>query len=234
MSATPPPAVDAPADLVMKPTEDGQVAQNSPPHVVVVSAAPFDLKTYLREVGRPDLALLQVRAQMQDGKLILRGMVTLDVQRRELLTTVEQAPGIEDVNAVDLLLRPQPTYTVQEGDTLWTIVYDIYGNVDRLEEFFEYNRDVLPSPDAVSVGLVSEGPTAGGKLAEFVTGDEVRSRVSARNPTSCVAPIRSVTAADAWASRRAGTPPRPGRRGGSCRGAWPAWSPAPPGAGRSG
>jgi nucleoid-associated protein YgaU len=157
-TALPTPTAATPADLVAMPTEDSQVAQNTPPRAVVLAADAFDLKTYLREVGRPDLALLPVRAQMQDGKLILRGMVTLDIHRRELLETVAQAPGIDDINAVDLLLRPQPTYTVQEGDTLWTIVYDIYGNVDRLDEFFEFNRDVLPSPDAVSVGLVLKVP----------------------------------------------------------------------------
>ena len=60
------------------------------------------------------------------------------------------------VNA--LLLRPLPTYTVQEGDTLWNIVYNIYGNVDRVEEFIEYNLDVLPSPDALPVGTVLKVP----------------------------------------------------------------------------
>ena len=53
-------------------------------------------------------------------------------------------PGIQDVSAVDLLLRPKATYTVQDGDTLWTIVYNIYGDVDRIEEFFLYNIDLSP------------------------------------------------------------------------------------------
>jgi nucleoid-associated protein YgaU len=44
-------------------------------------------------------------------------------------------------------------YAVQEGDTVWTIVNDIYGNVERLDEFIAHNRDVLPSPDALVPGM---------------------------------------------------------------------------------
>jgi nucleoid-associated protein YgaU len=39
------------------------------------------------------------------------------------------------------------------GDTLWSIVYNIYGDVDRLDEFAAHNRDVLPSPDAIAPGM---------------------------------------------------------------------------------
>ena len=47
---------------------------------------------------------------------------------------------------------PGSTYTVQPGDTLWSIVYDIYGDVDRMEEFSQANIDQVPSPDAIRVG----------------------------------------------------------------------------------
>lgn len=43
--------------------------------------------------------------------------------------------------------------SVQDGDTLWSVVFNIYGNVERLDEFAAYNRNVLPSPDALAPGM---------------------------------------------------------------------------------
>jgi nucleoid-associated protein YgaU len=70
-----------------------------------------------------------------------------------LLEIAQAIPGVLEVNAVNLLLRPLPTYTVQVGDTLWSIVYNIYGDVERLDEFAAHNRDVLPAPDALAPGI---------------------------------------------------------------------------------
>ena len=154
----PQPTASVPEDLVLKATETPALADSSPRSAAAVSANGFDLKKLLQETGYPELAELPIEARVQDGKLILQGIVFMDVQRRELLNLVEQAPGIQEVNAVDLLLRPKATYIVQEGDTLWTIVYDIYGNVDRLEEFTAANLDVAPQPGLLSVGDVLTVP----------------------------------------------------------------------------
>ena len=91
---------------------------------------------------------------MSGDTLVLQGFVQLDLQRRRLIELAGAVPGVREVNAVDLLVRPAPTYVVQEGDTLWSIVFNIYGNVDRLDEFVAANRDVLPSPDALAPGVV--------------------------------------------------------------------------------
>ena len=100
-----------------------------------------------------ELAQLAIDARLQGETLLLQGFVHLDVQRRQLLEIAEAIPGVSDVNTVNLLLRPLPTYIVQDGDTLWSIVFSIYGNVDRLDEFAAYNRGVLPSPDALAPGM---------------------------------------------------------------------------------
>src|SRR5690606_24817020 len=109
---------------------------------------------YLREQGYVELAELTLDARLQEGTLLIQGFVHLDAQRRQLLELARLIPGVSAVNDVNLLLRPLPTYVVQEGDTLWSIVYIIYGNVDRLDEFAAHNRDVLPSPDAIAPGMV--------------------------------------------------------------------------------
>ena len=153
-TATPTPVV---AENVVQtpgqPTDAGGVVDANPRRVVVVEAGTFDLQEFLRDAGNPALAELAVTARLQDETLILEGIVHLDLQRRQLLQLLQGVPGVRQVIAVDLLLRPLPTYVVQEGDTLWSIVYNIYGDVERLDEFATLNRDVLPAPDAIAPGI---------------------------------------------------------------------------------
>ena len=149
---TPTPAI-AP-NLVEAPTQESPVlAGSNPRQAVIVSAAPFDLQQFLRDGGHTELAELAVSAYTQDGKLFLQGFVNLDVQRRQLIRLLQAVPGVREVVTVDLLLRPLPTYVVQPGDTLWTIVANIYGDVERLDEFYAFNRESLPSPDALVPGM---------------------------------------------------------------------------------
>lgn len=142
---------DIPNDVVQGPA--AALADSSPRPVVIIEADNFDLAGYLRQTGHPELAELGVDALLQGTTLLLRGVVQLDQQRRQLLDAVATAPGVTKVNAVDLLLRPLPTYVVQEGDTLWSILYNIYGNADRMQELIDLNRDVMPSPELLSPGM---------------------------------------------------------------------------------
>lgn len=148
---TPTPAV--PPNLVQSPAQTPELADSNPSRVVVVESTIFDIRQYLRDKNFAELAELAIDARLQGETLVLQGFVHLDVQRRQLIELARSIPGVRDVNAVNLLLRPLPTYVVQPGDTLWSIVFAIYGNVDRLDEFAAYNREVLPSPDALAPGM---------------------------------------------------------------------------------
>lgn len=137
---------------------DAAVADSGPRPVVIIAAGSFDLAGYLRKNGHPELAELGVDARLQGTTLILRGVVQLDRQRRQLLEVLTAAPGVTEVNSVDLMLLPAPTYVVQEGETLWSIVYDIYGNAERMQDLIDLNRDVMPSPELLSPGLELKVP----------------------------------------------------------------------------
>ena len=150
---TPVPTPTIPADVVAKSADPPALADKDPSPGVLIPAPKFDLKQWLEKNDHADLAELPITAQLRDGRLILQGIVHLDIQRRTLVELAKADPAIKDVSTVDLLLRPLATYTVQPGDTLWSIVYNIYGDVDRLHEFYQYNADVLPSADALSVGM---------------------------------------------------------------------------------
>jgi hypothetical protein len=142
-----------PGNLVQVVAETPVHADSNPDHVIAVESSSFDIRQHLLEQGYLGLAELAIDARLQGETLSLQGIVNFDVQRRELLEIAQAIPGVLEVNAVNLLLRPLPTYTVQVGDTLWSIVYNIYGDVDRLDEFAAHNRDVLPAPDALAPGI---------------------------------------------------------------------------------
>jgi nucleoid-associated protein YgaU len=142
-----------PGDVVQGPGEPVAATANSPRPVVIIAAGSFDLPGFLRQNGYPELAGLGVDARLQGTTLLLRGVVPLDQQRRQLLEVTGTAPGVTDINAVDLLVRPLPTYVVQDGDTLWSIMYNVYGNADRMQELIDLNRDVMPSPELLSPGV---------------------------------------------------------------------------------
>lgn len=152
---TPTPTSELPSDIVPEnvvQVADAATADNSPRPVVIIAANVFDLAQYLRDNGYPHLTELGVDARLQGTTLILRGIVHLDLQRRQLVEAVSAAPGVSEVNTVDLMLLPAPVYVVQEGETLWSIVYDIYGNADRMQDLIDLNRDVMPSPELLSPG----------------------------------------------------------------------------------
>ena len=117
----------------------------------------FDLAGYLQQQNRPDLAELGVTATQQEGVLALQGIVPSFEQQQTLLEIAKSVPGVTEVNAVDLLLRPAANYVVQPGDTLWDISYRLYGE-NQIAELLAVNRDILPSAELLDVGMVLKVP----------------------------------------------------------------------------
>ncbi|MEZ4614968.1 MAG: LysM peptidoglycan-binding domain-containing protein [Caldilineaceae bacterium] len=154
-TATPLPTLEVPEDLVQKQPEP--IAESTPGSLLVNVLQPFDLKPYLLEVNRPDLAELDVAASSQEGTVRLDGIVPSFVARRDLLAVMAEAPGVSSVSGADLLVRLPPTYTVVAGDNLWAISYYLYGE-DRVGELLEANADLLPSSDLLTIGMELKVP----------------------------------------------------------------------------
>lgn len=117
----------------------------------------FDLAGYLQQQNRPDLAALGVTATQQEGVLALQGIVPSFEKQQALLEIAQSIPGVTEVNAIDLLLRPAANYVVQPGDTLWDISYRLYGE-NKIAELLAANRDILPSAELLDVGMVLQVP----------------------------------------------------------------------------
>lgn len=147
-----------PDDLTENTTPE-PVADADPQTVVdVLAQEPFDVLKHLRDVGRPDLAGLPLDAQVQDGKLIVTGVVRWYEERESIIGALQLAPGVDDVNAIGLKIRTPETYTIQEADTLWIIAYRIYGDGARWPQIYEFNQDILRSPDTLGLGQILKVP----------------------------------------------------------------------------
>lgn len=136
-------------------TDPQPLAASSPEAVIV--AQPFDLKTILIEAQRPELAET-ITGRLEGGRLVLEGSLSSVEDRNALVALLERLPTVEEVSAVNVRVRPPSTYTVQENDTLWGISVKLYGSPDRIDALYEANRDVLPSPNALRIGMVLQVP----------------------------------------------------------------------------
>lgn len=154
-TATPPvPVVVAPAD----PPALAAVSDALAAAVATSEANRFDLAAYLVQVERGDLAVLPIDATLQDGRLVLSGVVTLTSQRLELLDVVAALPGVAEVDAIDLVVRLPEVYVVGDGDTLWTIAYYLYGDGSRWEELYAANAELLGNTVLLAVGMELQVP----------------------------------------------------------------------------
>ncbi|MCB9117100.1 MAG: LysM peptidoglycan-binding domain-containing protein [Caldilinea sp.] len=149
----PTPTVAVAPDLAEQAAEP--IAASSPE--AVVQSKSYDLRTVLIEAQRPDLAE-NVTGRLEGGTLVIEGSVASEAARAELEELVLRLPGVDAASVVNVLVRPPATYTVQEGDSLWTISLELYGTPDRIEDLFAANRDILPSANALSVGMVLQVP----------------------------------------------------------------------------
>jgi hypothetical protein len=161
-ATTSPPAntPEIPPNLVDSQNAQDLLAASTPNQMMdALENQGYDIGAYLATTNRPELADLEVAATLRDGKLKLQGVVQLFDHRQSIIDLAQRAPGVTEVDAIDLLLRQPPTYTVAAGDTLWVISYKLYGD-NRVDQLYAANRDVLSSPERLSVGQVLKVPAA--------------------------------------------------------------------------
>lgn len=150
------PTPTIPPDLVQQPGAPEQLAAAEEANTAL--AAQFDLAAYLDELGNNELATLDVAAQLDDQELVLTGFVETFIQREQLVALTEVVPGIESVSATELYIRPPATYTVAAGDSLWSITYNVYGDMERMADVYNANRDIMASPESLTIGMTLKLP----------------------------------------------------------------------------
>ncbi len=148
-----------PNDLVLVVTPEPLVQLS--PETPDMPETPFDLPAVLEAAGRSDLLSLPLNASVEGDRVRVTGIVTSTVERLAIIDLVQQVSGVREVYAAELLVRIPPTYTVQEGDSLWSIANQFYGPEEsNVSLLFDANRDVLPSAQSLQVGMVLRLPPA--------------------------------------------------------------------------
>lgn len=150
-STTPLPTIElqVPPDVVDAETPEPLAESTS---AIFAPLVPYEIDAYLEENNRPDLAALDVVADSLEGTLLLKGIVPSYRARQDLLTLMEQVPGVTRVSGADLLIRLPAVYEVQPGDTLWAISASLYGE-NRVDSLLAANQDQLASAEALRVGM---------------------------------------------------------------------------------
>lgn len=149
----------AEGDLVLQPVATVPLAALS----TDADAAQADQENFdkaLEAAGRTDLKELGLSVVQQNGSLVLNGVVPSFADQNTVIELAQAMPGVTDVSAAELVVRLPATYTVQAGDTLWSIAYRFYGeDASRVDALFAANQEQLPAPDALNVGMVLTLPS---------------------------------------------------------------------------
>jgi LysM repeat protein len=138
-------------DLVTQPTPAPVAAASAQG----LQAAAFNLDAVLITANRTDLAALDLNATLQENTVRVTGVVTNLDDRQFLIDLLLGVGSVQDVITNDLVVRVPATYTVQSGDSIWSIVNRFYGEDPyKVTALLTENSRQLPNADALQPGMV--------------------------------------------------------------------------------
>lgn len=128
--------------------------------------------TVIRGIIGAKLAITDLKADFDNGTLVLRGTALSQAVRQNAVDIARRTPGVKHVDdrmeigsgaAATGAAAPggaptggagARTYTVKKGDTLSEIAQRELGAASRWKEIFEANRGTLNDPDRIMPGQV--------------------------------------------------------------------------------
>lgn len=108
------------------------------------------------EDDNPGVQGLQV--SVEDGVATISGEAESQSAYEKAVLMAGNALGVTSVEAAGLSAPEQEQtfdvnyYEIQEGDSLWKIAEQFYGNGSKYEKIFEENREVITDPDLIFPG----------------------------------------------------------------------------------
>ena len=144
---TPAPTETVSPNLVLDPTDMPLLTDSQPE---LPAATTLDVPAVLARAGLEYLIEVGIKAEYADGSAILKGVVPQDAYRQAIIEAFTTVDGVQEVNSVQLYVRPPATYRVVAGDTLWGISARFYG-ADRMDDIYALNQELITPSGGVLV-----------------------------------------------------------------------------------
>ncbi len=119
----------------------------------VSTDGPVDVIAFLAENGYVGMTDSAIEGELVDGVLMLTGQVPMMEELDVLISALSGVPNAESVDVDNVTLVPPETYTIRPGDNLWIISVRVYGDTEHMNDIFRENREILPSPEILNVGV---------------------------------------------------------------------------------
>ena len=112
-----------------------------------------------QEAGKHGLDVSQVEVKTEGDKVVLSGSAAATEEAEKIAPVTGVATVQDDIAAAAEAAEPK-FYTVQPGDTLWTIAAAEYGHghAGEYRRIFAANKPLLSDPDKIHPGQVLRIP----------------------------------------------------------------------------
>ncbi len=108
-----------------------------------------------REISELGLNMDRIDIHVRGERVRMTGQAASQAEKEKILLLVGNVEGVgevEDDITVDVEDEPSDFYTVEKGDTLYSIAKRKYGKGTEYKDIFEANRPMLKDPDRIYPG----------------------------------------------------------------------------------
>lgn len=107
-------------------------------------------------INEDNPGIKDLEVEVQGETAVLKGEAESPEALEKAVLMAGNAMGIGEVEASEVVAPEQTAevefYDIQEGDSLWKIAANFYGDGSKYMQIFEANREVIKDPDLIFAG----------------------------------------------------------------------------------